>query len=157
MTAHPSPMNADPSISSPDWATGALPMVVRDESLPDRATIYEVGPRDGLQNESATIDTADKVAFIRRLIDAGLPVVEATSFVHPTWVPQLADAAEVTAEIDVDATVPTPVLVPTARGLDRAQDAGCTHIAVFASATETIAQKNLNSGLDEQFDMFKRV
>src|SRR5699024_11503108 len=79
--ADPSPVNADPSISSPEWATGALPMVVRDESLPDRATIYEVGPRDGLQNESATIDTANKVAFIRRLIDAGLPVVETTSFV----------------------------------------------------------------------------
>ena len=147
----------DPSVSSPGSATGTLPMVIRDESLPDRATIYEVGPRDGLQNESATIDTADKVTFIRRLIDAGLPVVEATSFVHPTWVPQLADAAEVTAAIDVDATVPTPVLVPNARGLDRAQEAGCTHIAVFASATETFAQKNLNSGLDDQFAMFEPV
>src|SRR5699024_5515526 len=128
-----------------------LPMVIRDESLPDRATIYEVGPRDGLQNESATIDTADKVAFIGQLIDAGLPIVESTSFVHPRWVPQLADAAEVIAAIDVDASVPTPVLVPNARGLERALDAGCAHIAVFASATETFAAKNLNSSLEDQF------
>lgn len=147
----------DPSLSTADPSLSTLPMTVHDDALPDRVTIYEVGARDGLQNESETIATTDKVQFIQHLIAAGLPVVETTSFVHPRWVPQLADAADVVAAIGVDTPVPTPVLVPNARGLDRAIDAGCSHIAVFASATETFAQKNLNSSINGQFSMFEPV
>ena len=123
--------------------------------LPDRVTIYEVGPRDGLQNESAVVPLDVKAAFVERLVAAGLPIVEATSFVHPRWVPQLADAGELVARLTLDGSVPLPVLVPNERGLDRALEAGCTHVAVFASATETFASKNLNSTLEGQFDLFE--
>jgi hydroxymethylglutaryl-CoA lyase len=121
-------------------------------------TIYEVGPRDGLQNEPALVPTATKAEFVRRLAGAGLPVVESTSFVHPKWVPQLADAADL---VDVlvadlgDAAREMPVLVPNERGLDRALEKGLRHIAIFGSATETFAQRNLNRSLDEQFAMFE--
>ncbi|HEU4513110.1 MAG TPA: hydroxymethylglutaryl-CoA lyase [Nocardioidaceae bacterium] len=132
------------------------PQVVRDPSLPARVTIYEVGPRDGLQNESTVVPVETKAEFIRRLVEAGLPVVEATSFVHPTWVPQLADAAELLDLLgDLGGRVPMPVLVPNERGLDRAIEKGVRHIAIFGSATETFAQRNLNRSLDEQFAMFE--
>jgi len=133
------------------------PMVVRDPGLPESVTIYEVGPRDGLQNESAIVPLEVKVEFIDRLIAAGLPIVEATSFVHPRWVPQLADAAELIARLPLGGATPLPVLVPNERGLDRALDAGVSHIAVFGSATETFAQKNLGSTFDAQFAMFEPV
>src|SRR4051812_47754743 len=120
-------------------------------------TVYEVGPRDGLQNESAVVPLDAKVEFITRLIAAGLPVVEATSFVHPRWVPQLADAAELVARLPLDGPTPLPVLVPNERGLDRALEAGVSHIAIFGSATETFAQKNLNATLDSQLAMFEPV
>ncbi len=125
-----------------------------ETQLPDRVTIYEVGPRDGLQNEKGIVPLDDKAAFIRRLLDAGLPVVEATSFVHPKWVPQLADAGEL-MELLGEAGTALPVLVPNERGLDRALELGCRHIAIFGSATETFAQRNLNRSLDEQFAMFE--
>ncbi|HET7388751.1 MAG TPA: hydroxymethylglutaryl-CoA lyase [Nocardioidaceae bacterium] len=134
-----------------------VPSVVRDESLPQRVTIYEVGPRDGLQNEQALVPTETKAEFIRRLVDAGMPVIESTSFVHPKWVPQLADAAELVDLLTGDpggAALDMPVLVPNERGLDRALDKGVRHIAIFGSATETFAQRNLNRSLDEQFAMF---
>lgn len=134
-----------------------LPMVHPDPSLPRRVTIYEVGPRDGLQNEAGLVQVDDKVEFIERLIAAGLPIVEATSFVHPSWVPQLADAAEVVARLPMDGPVPLPVLVPNERGLDRALEAGVRHVAIFASATETFARKNLNSTVEDQFTMFEPV
>ncbi len=95
-----------------------------------------------------------KAEFVRRLVAAGLPVVEATSFVHPTWVPQLADAAELMTELGA-AGRDLPVLVPNERGLDRALELGLRHIAIFGSATETFAQRNLNRSLDEQFAMFE--
>jgi len=121
-------------------------------------TIYEVGPRDGLQNEKTVVPVRDKAEFIHRLVAAGLPVVEATSFVHPTWVPQLADAAELMAML-IDGLGERgrqfPVLVPNQRGLDRAIEIGCEHITIFGSATETFAQRNLNRSLDEQFAMFE--
>jgi len=129
-------------------------MTVPTEGLPERVTIYEVGPRDGLQNESALVPTEVKAELIRRLLAAGLPVVEATSFVHPTWVPQLADAEDLMRELG-DEGRDLPVLVPNERGLDRALELGCRHVAIFGSATETFAQKNLNRGLDEQFAMFE--
>jgi hydroxymethylglutaryl-CoA lyase len=122
--------------------------------LPDRVTIYEVGPRDGLQNEKGLVPLDAKVEFIHRLLAAGLPVVEATSFVHPTWVPQLADAADLIAALG-EVGQGLPVLVPNERGLDRALELGCRHIAIFGSATETFAQRNLNRSLDEQFAMFE--
>ncbi len=132
------------------------PQVVRDPALPERVTIYEVGPRDGLQNEATVVPAEVKVEFIRRLLAAGLPVVEATSFVHPRWVPQLADAAEVMAALG-EAGRPLPVLVPNERGLDRALELGLRHVAIFGSATETFARRNLNRSLDEQFAMFEPV
>jgi hydroxymethylglutaryl-CoA lyase len=123
-------------------------------ALPEQVTIYEVGPRDGLQNEKALVPTDVKAQFVRRLVAAGLPVVEATSFVHPRWVPQLADAAEL-MELLGDEGRDHPVLVPNERGLDRALELGMRHIAIFGSATETFAQANLNRSLDEQFAMFE--
>ena len=132
-----------------------LPQVVIDPGMPSAVRIFEVGPRDGLQNESTVVDVQDKVAFIRRLRRAGLSAIEVTSFVHPRWVPQLADAEEVIAALAADDHdgVTMPVLVPNERGLDRARAAGVQHVGVFASATETFAQRNLNRSLDGQFDM----
>jgi hypothetical protein len=135
-----------------------LPQVVRDQALPQRVTIYEVGPRDGLQNEQNIVPTATKADFICRLVEAGLPVVESTSFVHPRWVPQLADAEDL-VDLLVDRlgepAKDMPVLVPNERGLDRALEKGVRHVAIFGSATETFAQRNLNRSLDEQFSMFE--
>jgi hydroxymethylglutaryl-CoA lyase len=130
------------------------PQRVGAEGLPGRVTIYEVGPRDGLQNESAIVDVAVKAEFVHRLAEAGLTTIETTSFVHPKWVPQLADAAELLAGLRLPEGLRTPVLVPNERGLDRALEAGVTEIAIFASATESFAAKNLNSTLDGQFGMF---
>ena len=134
-----------------------LPMVVPDLSLPGRVTIWEVGPRDGLQNESCVIDTQTKIEFIDRLSAAGLGIVEATSFVRPDRVPQLADAREVMAGITRRGGVRYPVLVPNLRGLESAIDAGVSDIAIFASATESFAQRNLGRGYDAQWEMFEPV
>ena len=123
-------------------------------TLPEKVTIYEVGPRDGLQNEKSMVPVDVKEQFVRRLLAAGLPVVEATSFVHPKWVPQLADAEELMTRLGADGKE-LPVLVPNERGLDRALELGLRHVAIFGSATETFAQKNLNRSLDEQFAMFE--
>jgi len=132
-------------------------MVVPDPSLPREVTIYEVGPRDGLQNESAVIAVDVKAEFVERLVAAGLRTVEVTSFVSPTWVPQLADAAELAARLDLGGPVDMPVLVPNDRGLDRALASGARHVAVFASATESFARANLNCGLEEQYEMVEPV
>ncbi|MEV6714093.1 hydroxymethylglutaryl-CoA lyase [Lentzea sp. NPDC051208] len=132
-----------------------LPDVVGSGSLPPRVTIWEVGARDGLQNEAVVVPVATKLEFLDRLAAAGLSVLEATSFVHPKWVPQLADASELLAGLVQRPGVVYPVLVPNERGLDRALEAGVTHIAIFASATETFASRNLNRTLDSQFEMFE--
>jgi hydroxymethylglutaryl-CoA lyase len=134
----------------------SLPMTVPEPGLPERVTIYEVGARDGLQNEAAIIPVEVKAELVRRLLAAGLPVVEATSFVHPRWVPQLADAEQLMTELGDEGRA-LPVLVPNERGLDRALALGLRHVAIFGSATETFAQKNLNRGLDEQYAMFEPV
>jgi len=134
-----------------------LPARVPAPDLPDRVTIWEVGPRDGLQNEQAVIPVRTKLAFLGRLADAGLTTIEATSFVHPKWVPQLADAEQLLAGLNRRVGVRYPVLVPNERGLDRALAAGVEHVAIFASATETFAARNLNSTLDAQFAMFEPV
>ncbi|GGF47716.1 hydroxymethylglutaryl-CoA lyase [Marmoricola endophyticus] len=130
------------------------PTVVAEPGLPEAVTIWEVGPRDGLQNESAIVPVEAKAEFVERLVAAGLPVVEATSFVHPKWVPQLADAAELVQRLGPDGRR-HPVLVPNERGLQRAIDLGCEHVAIFGSATDTFAQRNLNSSVEEQFAMFE--
>ncbi|MGD9987089.1 MAG: hydroxymethylglutaryl-CoA lyase [Pseudonocardia sp.] len=137
--------------------TEGLPQRVPAVGLPERVTIYEVGPRDGLQNESGIVPVEVKAEFVERLADAGLSTLETTSFVHPKWVPQLADAADLLERVERRAGVDYPVLVPNERGLDRALQAGVEHVAIFASATETFAGKNLNRTLDEQFGMFEPV
>ncbi|AHI01316.1 hydroxymethylglutaryl-CoA lyase [Kutzneria albida] len=134
-----------------------LPSRVPAPGLPERVTIWEVGARDGLQNESGVVDVGVKLEFLDRLADAGLGVLEATSFVHPKWVPQLADAEQLLAGLRRRDGVSYPVLVPNERGLDRALAAGVEHIAIFGSATETFAKRNLNRTLDEQFAMFEPV
>lgn len=134
-----------------DYGTERLP------GLPEAVTICEVGPRDGLQNESAPVPADVKVEFIERLADAGHTVIETTSMVHPKWVPQLADAEEVLRRLDRRPAVRYPVLVPNQRGLQRALDLGVTDIAVFASATESFAKTNLNRTVAESLEMFAPV
>ena len=134
-----------------------LPDVVEFADLPPRVTICEVGPRDGLQNESAIVPVEVKLEFIERLVDAGHRVVEVTSFVHPSWVPQLADAEQLLSRLDRRPGIRYPVLVPNARGLDRALDAGVDEIAIFGSATESFARRNLNRTMAESVEMFAPV
>ncbi|WP_338184909.1 hydroxymethylglutaryl-CoA lyase [Jatrophihabitans sp.] len=133
------------------------PMRVPRPGLPSRVTIHEVGPRDGLQNESAVVATAVKAEFVARLAEAGLTTIETTSFVPANWVPQLADAEELLRLMQRRAGVRYPVLVPNARGLRRALDLGVTDIAIFGSATETFAQRNLNRSVAESLEMFAPV
>ncbi|NLU66468.1 hydroxymethylglutaryl-CoA lyase [Streptomyces sp. HNM0574] len=131
------------------------------EGLPSSVRIHEVGARDGLQNEKATVPVEVKAEFIHRLYAAGLTTVEATSFVHPKWVPQLADAEALIPLLDdlprERERLRLPVLVPNARGHERALGHGCRDIAVFASATESFARANLNRSLDESLAMFRPV
>ncbi|MFI2432363.1 hydroxymethylglutaryl-CoA lyase [Streptomyces sp. NPDC018693] len=126
-----------------------LPMVVPAPDLPARVRIHEVGARDGLQNEKTAVPTEIKAEFIHRLADAGLTTIEATSFVHPDWVPQLADSDRLFRLLGDLEDVHLPVLVPNHRGLDRALALGARRIAVFASATESFAKANLNRTLEE--------
>ncbi|MEU5916231.1 hydroxymethylglutaryl-CoA lyase [Streptomyces sp. NPDC047141] len=133
--------------------TTGLPMTVPDPALPARVRIHEVGARDGLQNEKTAVPTGVKAEFVRRLAAAGLSTIEATSFVHPKWVPQLADAEELFPRVR-DLPVRLPVLVPNERGLDRALALGAREVAVFASATESFAKANLNRTVDEALAMF---
>lgn len=126
-------------------------------SMPRRVTIVEVGPRDGLQNEHRTIPTAAKIAFIDALSDAGLPVIEATSFVNPSAIPQLADADEVMRGIARRTGVRYPALVPNERGLDRALAAGVREIAVFTAASETFNKRNINATIAESIERFEPV
>ncbi|MEU8626658.1 hydroxymethylglutaryl-CoA lyase [Streptomyces sp. NPDC048669] len=140
--------------------TRTLPMTVAAPDLPARIRIHEVGARDGLQNEKTVVPTGVKAEFIRRLAVAGLSTIEATSFVHPKWVPQLADAEQLfplLGDIGDVGDVALPVLVPNERGLDRALALGARRIAVFGSATETFAARNLNRTVDESLAMFEPV
>jgi hydroxymethylglutaryl-CoA lyase len=125
--------------------------------IPGRVTIVEVGPRDGLQNEKAAISTADKVAFVNRLSRAGLPVVEVTAFVSPKWVPQMADAAGVLAAIERAPGTRYSALVPNLAGLERAQAAGVTEVAIFAAASETFSRRNINQSIDESLKTYRTV
>ena len=125
--------------------------------MSDFVHIVEVAARDGLQNEAAMVATADKIELIDRLSATGLRSIEATSFVSPRWVPQLADAAEVMAGITRRPGVSYPVLVPNEQGYDRALAAGATEVAVFTAASEAFNRKNINAGVDESIDRFVPV
>ncbi len=126
-------------------------------SLPAQVRIVEVGPRDGLQNEKAIIPTADKIELINRLSATGLRSIEATSFVSPKWVPQLADAADVFAGIQRREGVAYPVLVPNLQGYERARAVGATEVAVFSAASEAFNRKNINASIDESIERFLPV
>ena len=123
----------------------------------DFVRIVEVGPRDGLQNESAMVATADKIELVDRLSATGLRSIEATSFVSPKWVPQLADAAEVMAGIHRRPGVSYPVLVPNEQGYERARAAGADEVAVFTAASEAFNRRNINASIDESIERFAPV
>lgn len=125
--------------------------------LPKKVRIVEVGPRDGLQNEKQSIPTATKVELIDRLATCGLSAIEATAFVSPKWVPQMADAAQVMASIRRREGISYPVLVPNEKGLDAALAAGATEVAVFAAASEAFSRKNINCTIRESLERFKPV
>src|SRR5437667_863836 len=126
----------------------AVPRVVR---------IVEVGPRDGLQNEAKIVHTGKKAEFISLLAAAGLKDIEIASFVHPKWVPQLADARELIEQLEPNPHVREPALVPNMKGLERAIETGIRRIAVFTAASETFNKKNINMGIQESIDVFKPV
>lgn len=123
----------------------------------DFVRVVEVGPRDGLQNEAASVATADKIALIDRLSATGLRSIEVTSFVSPKWVPQLADAAQVMAGIVRKPGVAYPVLVPNEQGYERARAAGAEEVAVFTAASEAFNRKNINASIDESIERFAPV
>lgn len=125
--------------------------------MSDFVRVVEVGPRDGLQNEKTPIATPDKIALVDRLSATGLRTIEATSFVSPQWVPQLADAAEVMAGIHRLDGVAYPVLVPNERGYERARAAGATEVAVFTAASEAFNRTNTNASIDESIERFRPV
>jgi hydroxymethylglutaryl-CoA lyase len=130
---------------------------IRRPHLPERVTVYEVGPRDGLQNEKETLSLDDRAAFIDGLAEAGLPAIEVGSFVSPKAVPQLADTEELYRRIHRVSGVRYPALVPNEKGLERALAAGVREIAVFTAASETFARKNINAGVDESIERFRPV
>ena len=125
--------------------------------IPPAVTIVEVGPRDGLQNEAAQIGTADKIAFVDRLSDAGHQVIEVSAFVSPKWVPQLADAADVFAAITRRPGTRYTALVPNQQGLARAIAAGVSEVAIFAAASETFSRRNINQTIDESLTGYAAV
>lgn len=123
----------------------------------DRVRLVEVGPRDGLQNESAEFDTATRVTLVRRLLDCGFDHVEAGSFVSPKWVPKMADTAEVLASFDDAERERLSVLAPNLRGFTDALAAGAREVAVFGAASEAFSRKNINCSIDESLDRFRPV
>ncbi len=126
-------------------------------ALPSSVRIVEVSPRDGLQNEKVFVATADKIELIDRLSGCGLRTIEATSFVSPKWVPQMADAAEVYAGIDRRPGIAYPVLVPNLQGYERARGVGVEEIAVFTAASEAFNRKNINASIAESLERFAPV
>ncbi len=126
-------------------------------SIPRKVRIVDVAPRDGLQNESKSVPAAAKIELIQRLAEAGLPAIEATAFVSPKWVPQMADAAEVMKGIRKKPGVAYPVLVPNLQGFEAARAAGAQEIAVFGAASETFSRKNINCSIAESLERFHPV
>ncbi len=125
--------------------------------LLDRVRIVDVGPRDGLQNEKGEVPTAIKLELIERLADAGLQAVEATAFVSPKWIPQMADHTEVLERIRRRPGVSYPVLTPNLKGYEAARAAGATEVAVFGAASESFSKKNINCSIAESLDRFRPV
>ena len=126
-------------------------------SVPDFVRLVEVGPRDGLQNEAGEVSTAIKVELIERLADAGLQAVEATAFVSPKWVPQMADQTEVLERVRRKPGVSYPVLTPNLKGFEAARAAGATEVAVFGAASEAFSKKNINCSIAESLDRFRPI
>ena len=125
--------------------------------MPPTVTIVEVGPRDGLQNEAAAVQTLDKVTFVNLLSASGLPAIEVSAFVSPKWVPQMADASGVFAGISRRPGVRYPALVPNLAGLERAHASGVTEVAIFAAASETFSRRNINQGIEASLDAYRSV
>ena len=125
--------------------------------LPSRVELVEVGPRDGLQNERVRLSTERKVALIHHLVDAGFRHVEIGSFVHPKWIPQMADTGDVLRRVERKEGVCYWALVPNMRGLENALEAGATHIAVFVSSSETHNKRNINRTIDESLQAISEV
>jgi hydroxymethylglutaryl-CoA lyase len=126
-------------------------------ALPAQVRIVEVGPRDGLQNEKAEVPTKVKLELIERLADAGLPAVEATAFVSPKWIPQMADHTEVLEGIRRKPGVSYPVLTPNLKGFQAALAAGATEVAIFGAASEAFSKKNINCSIEESLERFRPV
>lgn len=126
-------------------------------NLPSNVSIVEVGPRDGLQNESTSVPTDIKLQLIDKLADSGLMTIEATSFVSPKWVPQLADASALLSQLDLNSGIDYPVLTPNMKGYENALQAGAKKVAVFAAASESFAQKNTNCSIAESIERFKPI
>ena len=125
--------------------------------LPARVRIVEMGPRDGLQNEKIEVPTAVKLELIERLADAGLPAVEATAFVSPKWIPQMADHTEVLERIRRKPGVSYPVLTPNLKGFEAAKAAGATEVAVFGAASEAFSKRNINCSIAESLERFRPI
>jgi len=126
-------------------------------NLPQRVRIVEVGPRDGLQNEKGEVPTRVKLELIERLADCGLPAVEATAFVSPKWVPQMADHTEVLEGVRRKPGVDYPVLTPNLKGFEEARAAGATEVAIFGAASEAFSKKNINCSIAESLERFRPV
>lgn len=125
--------------------------------MPKRVKLVEVGPRDGLQNEAQLVPASVKIELIDRLTDAGLPAVEATAFVSPRWIPQMADNAEIMAGIRRKHGTSYPVLVPNLKGFEAALEAGAEEVAVFAAASESFSHKNINCSVADSLERFRPV
>jgi len=141
----PPPPPPPPSTTTPNF------------TYPKYVKIVEVGPRDGLQNESLVVPTDVKIELIHRLVNAGCPVVEATAFVSPKWVPQMADSTEVLTGIDVIPGIQYPVLTPNVRGFQAALKAGAKEVAIFAAASESFSKKNINCSIAESLIRFEPI
>ncbi len=126
-------------------------------TLPGKVRIVEVGPRDGLQNEKGEVATAVKLELIERLADAGLPAVEATAFVSPKWIPQMADHTEVLRRVRRKPGVSYPVLTPNLKGFEAARAAGATEVAIFGAASESFSKKNINCSIAQSLERFRPV
>ena len=126
-------------------------------AMPKKVRIVEVGPRDGLQNEKQEVPTKVKLELIERLADAGLPAVEATAFVSPRWIPQMADHTEVLEGIRRKPGVSYPVLTPNLKGFEAARAAGATEVAIFGAASESFSKKNINCSIAESLERFRPV
>jgi len=144
---------AEASVNPREWPVTARPA----SPLPERATVVEVGPRDGLQSQGAVIPAETKIEFVNRLSRSGLAVIEAGAFVSPRWVPQMADSEAVLRGIDRRPGARYPVLVPNLQGLERALAAGAREIAVFTAASETFNRRNTNAGIAESIERFRPV